>query len=162
MVVFDHDHVVQSHPVVGASSLLYGQLVEHPQSGCRFAGVKQLGVRACQFPDVPGGFGGDSRHALKDIQRKAFSQQQTAVAGFDAQDDVAFFNGVSVFYFRIPDDVFLKAFVNASGDVQAGNYAVGFHLHFRHRAGAGRDDGVGRDVTGGDIFFDSEVYQSVD
>ncbi len=52
MVVFQHDHIVKSHPVIGTTSMVYGHFVQYSQgrelfSGCPVVGYVFLPALSC-------------------------------------------------------------------------------------------------------------------
>ena len=161
VVVLNHDHVIQPHPVVRSPAVFHCHLVQHPHARCGFPRIQKLRVRPCQFSHIPCRLRCDARHALQDVQRQPFAQQQATVTCLNAQNHVPPFHPVAVLHLRVPHDVFLKTFIHPPGNLQSGNHPVCFHFHLCHGARMGGDNRLRRHVSRSDIFFNGKVNQPV-
>ena len=74
VVVLEHHHVVEADAVVGAAAAMHGILLEQTHVWGRLACVKQLGVKALEHLHHAVGLGGDTRHALHEIEGSALGR----------------------------------------------------------------------------------------
>ena len=89
MVVLEQNHVEKSHPVVASTTQVYGHLVQNAHAGCGFSGVDHFGLQALELLDVDGSLGGDTTHALHDVEQNPFGLQQRDQAPLDIKGNVA-------------------------------------------------------------------------
>ena len=71
VVVLQQDHVEESNTMVATATDLHGLLLEHTHARRRLAGIEHTGLRTLQSLHVLIGHGGDTAHALHDIQHQA-------------------------------------------------------------------------------------------
>ena len=72
MIIFQHDHIIQSHPVVLPAAYPDRLLVQDPHTGSCFPGIEYFCVQVLDFTYIPVCLGGNATHALQDIQYNPF------------------------------------------------------------------------------------------
>ena len=89
MVILQQNHVKQSDTVVTAAANLHGLLLQHAHARRRLAGVKHAGLRTLQALHIFVRHGGNTTHALHDVQHQTLRLQQRAHAAGDNHGYVA-------------------------------------------------------------------------
>ena len=78
MIVFQHDHIIQSDAMVLSSSYFYCPFFQQAEIGSCFSGIKQFCRSAFQQLNQVLGFGGNTAHALHAIKYQSFAGKNGA------------------------------------------------------------------------------------
>ena len=89
VVLLDQDRVVEPGAVVDSTARAHRGLLQRAQAGRGLARVEDLGARALDLPNGPGGRGRNAGESLEEVQRRALGAQQRPRAALQAKDGAA-------------------------------------------------------------------------
>ena len=124
MVVFQKDHVEQADTMVHTATDAYGLLLDHAHTRCCLAGIEHMGLGAFQLLYIFAGGGGDTTHALHDVEHQTLGLQQRLYLALHYESDVAFLHLCAI----LDEDGHLQLRIEGLEDtashLYAGQYAV--------------------------------------
>ena len=98
MIFFDEGHVVESVPVIFATSEFDSEFVCGTQSRDGFARVQNNGFCACNSIHELVRHRGDTGHALQEVERNPFATENGLRWSVDGGDKLAYINSIAVRY----------------------------------------------------------------
>lgn len=155
VVVFDHDHVVEAHAVVGAAAAGDGVFFQPAPAWGGFACVEDFGGGI--FDEVDVGFcgGGDGAESLEEVEGGAFGGEDAGGAAGDLEDGVAGFEGDVVVFFDEDGEGGVEGLEDGGGDVYACGDAWLFGEDASVAGGVFGHEEFGGEVAGADVFIES-------
>ena len=76
VIILEQNHIKQTDTVIAATTNLYGLLLEHTHTRCGFTGIKHTGVGTLQTLNILISHGGNTTHALHDVQHQTLGLKQ--------------------------------------------------------------------------------------
>ena len=168
MIVLEHDHVVETDAVVGASAAFDGVFLKETHVGRSLAGVEEPSVEAVEHIDEAVCLGSDTAEALHEVEGGTFCGEDDIRGAVDGHEDIAFADGVAVVLQDVDSDgevgvveLIVNELENTFADFDAAEDAVLFGDHFGGVGCGRRDASEGTMVAVAYIFEQRHVNQLV-
>ncbi len=162
VIVFDEHHVEEADAMVGTAADFHGLLLEQTHAGGSLAGIEYLGLETVKALLVAGGGGGDTAHALHDIEHGALGLEQRTHRALDHKGHVAGLYAGAVAYHHGHVQLGVKLLKHAPGYVDTGQYAFFLYYQLLTAAGLGGDGAESGGVAVAHILGKGQGEQVVD
>ena len=163
VVVLQQNHVEESDAVVHATTNLHGFLFEHTHARSGLASVEHTSLGACidECLLILVGHGGNTTHALEDVEHEAFCLKETLLFTLDGHNDVARLHMGTILNIHFHLHRGVEAAEHLFGYLHTGKDALFFDEEFAFAVGIGRDATERGVVAIANVFGKSEVYEFI-
>ena len=161
MIVLQQDHVEQTNTMVHTATDLHGFLLQHTHARSGLAGVEDAGLGTLQTGHILAGHGGDTAHALHDVQHQTLCLQQTLDLSGNNHGHIARFHMRTVLNEHLNLQGRVKTVKNLLGDFNTGQntFFLDEQLGFTHRVFRNTTQSGVVAVT--NIFSKSQIDQTI-
>ena len=161
MIVLQQNHIEKTDAVVASATNLNSLLLQHAHARSSFAGVEHAGLGALQMLYILVGHGGNTTHALHDVEHKTLGLQQGASLTGNNHGYVALLDTGTILHQHLDLHVGVETMEHLLGNLDASQDAVFLDEQMALAHGILRNTAQSGVVAVTNIFSERQVDESV-